>query len=59
VRHDDAEYRLNSPSPWCSGRFSCGIAVNRGYSSAADFYHAADKALYRAKHEGRNRVVLV
>jgi two-component system cell cycle response regulator len=37
---------------------SIGIAGSRGTGdSAAQLLHRADKALYRAKNEGRNRVV--
>ncbi|WP_266168284.1 diguanylate cyclase [Dyella subtropica] len=38
--------------------FSCGIAEYRGGSSSNDIYVLADKALYRAKQAGRNRVML-
>lgn len=38
--------------------FSCGIADTASYSEAPMLVDAADKALYKAKHAGRNQVVL-
>ena len=37
---------------------SIGVAVNRSGQTAAGLLAQADAAVYRAKHEGRNRVVL-
>jgi diguanylate cyclase (GGDEF)-like protein len=38
--------------------FSAGVAVHKARSSPEATYAAADRALYRAKQEGRNRVAL-
>ncbi len=38
--------------------FSCGIAALENRGDPAALYKAADQALYQAKHEGRNCVVL-
>lgn len=38
--------------------FSAGIADSRDSADAAAFVAASDEALYRAKREGRNRIVL-
>lgn len=37
--------------------FSCGIAAYPDFGTAAHISHAADKAMYQAKHRGRNQVV--
>ena len=36
---------------------SVGIAFSASLPSGENIYHAADKALYEAKHNGRNRYV--
>jgi diguanylate cyclase (GGDEF)-like protein len=38
--------------------FSAGLADGRGVADTAAFIAAADEALYRAKREGRNRIVV-
>jgi len=39
---------------------SVGLAVYKpGYRNAEEMIEAADRAMYRAKHEGRNRVVVI
>lgn len=38
--------------------FSCGIACFPAYPEAEEMNTAADKALYEAKENGRNRTVL-
>ncbi|MEJ2508249.1 MAG: diguanylate cyclase [Gammaproteobacteria bacterium] len=38
--------------------FSCGVAAYPGFDDAIALNDAADKALYQAKHEGRNRIAL-
>lgn len=36
---------------------SIGVAIYRANEPLEDFVHRADSALYRAKHQGRNRVI--
>ncbi|WEN16135.1 GGDEF domain-containing protein [Rhodanobacter sp. AS-Z3] len=38
---------------------SCGITALRGGDTPADVFERADRALYRAKHAGRNRCVVL
>lgn len=38
--------------------FSCGICEYDGKLSAEEFFAEADRKLYRAKHEGKNKIVV-
>ncbi len=38
--------------------FSCGVAAYPGYQTAEDILYHSDAALYKAKRQGRNRVVI-
>lgn len=39
--------------------FSAGLAMLNGYNNVDDLIKAADKALYAAKNQGRNRLIVV
>jgi diguanylate cyclase (GGDEF)-like protein len=59
IREAFARIRQQSDDKEFSVTFSCGIATYPGtVNSASELNSLADKALYEAKHGGRNRVVL-
>ena len=56
LRRAFARIRHNAEGREFSVTISCGIAQFPGYDEASRLSNAADKALYAAKHNGRNRV---
>ncbi|HEU5338241.1 MAG TPA: diguanylate cyclase [Sulfuricaulis sp.] len=59
LRDDFAELRHQASEKLFRATFSCGIAAVSGQIKASDLIDLADRALYQAKHKGRNQVVLV
>lgn len=57
IRRDFSQLRLEAEGKEFSVTFSCGIADIAHYPDANRLSDAADKALYKAKHAGRNRVM--
>lgn len=58
IRKDLAQIRQHGEKTEFSVTFSCGVASYPDFAVPEAINNAADKALYRAKHDGRNRVVL-
>ena len=58
IRRDLAAIRQHGENSEFSVTFSCGVASFPDHGTPQDIGSAADKALYRAKQTGRNRVVL-
>ncbi len=58
IRNDFAQLRHLAGNQEFSVTFSAGIADIAHYAEASRLTDAADKALYKAKHAGRNQVVL-
>jgi diguanylate cyclase (GGDEF)-like protein len=58
IRNDFAQLRHRSDDQEFSATFSCGIADLANFSDASRMTDAADKALYKAKHAGRNQVTI-
>jgi diguanylate cyclase (GGDEF)-like protein len=58
IRADFSVIRHRSDQGEFSATFSCGIAMSANHMNPAVLYESADKSLYKAKHAGRNRVVL-
>ena len=56
LRRAFASIRHNAEGREFSVTMSCGVAQFPGYDDASRLSNAADKALYAAKHNGRNRV---
>lgn len=58
IRKDLAQIRQRAENAEFTVTFSCGIASYPDFATSEAICNAADKALYRAKESGRNRVVL-
>jgi len=58
IREDFSQLRHFADNAEFSSTFSCGIADISKFPDAARLSDAADKALYKAKRDGRNRVDL-
>jgi diguanylate cyclase (GGDEF)-like protein len=58
IRDDFSRLRHLADEQEFSVTFSCGIADISNFPDAPKLSDAADKALYKAKHAGRNRVML-
>ncbi|MEO8332154.1 MAG: diguanylate cyclase [Gallionella sp.] len=58
IRNDFSQLRLVANGNEFSVTFSCGIADVTQFPDANKLGDAADKALYKAKHAGRNQVAL-
>ncbi len=58
IRMAFAEIKHRSEDDIFQVTFSCGVAAYSDYKSASSLTNAADKALYEAKSQGRNRIVL-
>ncbi|MFZ5523422.1 MAG: GGDEF domain-containing response regulator [Pseudomonadota bacterium] len=58
IRNDFSRLRHLTDGKEFSVTFSCGIADVAQYQDAKKLSDAADKALYKAKHAGRNQVAL-
>lgn len=57
IREAFAQIRQRNGDTEFSVTFSSGVAAYPGYAKASELGNAADQALYRAKREGRNRIV--
>ncbi|MEO5372654.1 MAG: diguanylate cyclase [Alphaproteobacteria bacterium] len=58
LRRDFSSVRFRSAKGEFSCTFSAGLATFPGYETGETLRHAADQALYSAKNNGRNRVVV-
>jgi diguanylate cyclase (GGDEF)-like protein len=59
LRDDFSELKHQASEELFRATFSCGIAAVSGQIKASDLTDLSDRALYQAKHKGRNQVVLV
>ena len=57
IRQDFSQLRHLAEGKEFAVTFSCGVADVAHFGNAARLGEAADKALYEAKHAGRNRVM--
>jgi diguanylate cyclase (GGDEF)-like protein len=58
IRKDFSQLRHLADGKEFSATFSCGISDVSHFGDPAKLCDAADKALYKAKHAGRNQVIL-
>jgi diguanylate cyclase (GGDEF)-like protein len=55
---EQVAHRLPKQNETLRSTFSCGVAAFRSGISAAQLVNQADQAMYQAKYQGRNRVML-